>query len=50
MQYPHITFEEVDELSDTSRGEGGFGSTGNKYQLIARNIIYICYTKYSYNF
>ncbi|MFR4368745.1 MAG: dUTP diphosphatase [Clostridia bacterium] len=28
MQYPHITFEEVDELSDTSRGEGGFGSTG----------------------
>lgn len=28
MQYPHITFEEVDELSDTSRGEGDFGSTG----------------------
>lgn len=28
MQYPHITFEEVDELSDTSRGEDGFGSTG----------------------
>jgi dUTP pyrophosphatase len=28
MQYPHITFEKVDELSDTSRGEGGFGSTG----------------------
>lgn len=28
MQYSHITFEEVDELSDTSRGEGGFGSTG----------------------
>lgn len=28
MQYPHITFEEVDELSDTSRGESGFGSTG----------------------
>ncbi len=28
MQYPHITFEEVDELSDTSRGKGGFGSTG----------------------
>ena len=24
--YP--TFEEVDELSDTARGEGGFGSTG----------------------
>lgn len=28
MQYPHITFEEVDELSDTDRGNGGFGSTG----------------------
>ena len=24
----HKTFELVDELSDTSRGEGGFGSTG----------------------
>ena len=23
------TFEEVDELSDSERGEGGFGSTGN---------------------
>ncbi len=23
-----VTVEEVDELSDTSRGEGGFGSTG----------------------
>ncbi len=23
-------FEEVDELSDTSRGQGGFGSTGSK--------------------
>ena len=23
-----ITFEIVDELSDSSRGEGGFGSTG----------------------
>lgn len=25
-----ITFEEVAELSPTSRGEGGFGSTGNR--------------------
>ena len=25
---PRIEFEEVDELSDTARGEGGFGSTG----------------------
>ena len=24
------TFEECDELSDTARGEGGFGSTGTK--------------------
>jgi dUTP pyrophosphatase len=23
-------FEEVEELSDTTRGEGGFGSTGTK--------------------
>ena len=26
----HVEFEEVDELSDTVRGEGGFGSTGTK--------------------
>lgn len=29
MPYPEVTFEEVDELSATERGEGGFGSTGN---------------------
>lgn len=29
MPYPQIEFEEVDELSTTDRGEGGFGSTGN---------------------
>ena len=28
MPYPKINFIEVDELSDTERGEGGFGSTG----------------------
>lgn len=28
LPYPQITFEEVDELSSTDRGEGGFGSTG----------------------
>ena len=28
MPYPKISFEEVDELSSTDRGEGGFGSTG----------------------
>lgn len=26
--YPTIEFEEVDELSETERGRGGFGSTG----------------------
>lgn len=28
MPYPEITFNEVDELSTTSRGENGFGSSG----------------------
>ena len=28
MPYPQIEFEEVEELSKTERGEGGFGSTG----------------------
>lgn len=28
MPYPQVEFEEVEELSDTDRGEGGFGSTG----------------------
>ena len=28
MQYPIVTIEEVDELSDTERGDGGFGHTG----------------------
>jgi dUTP pyrophosphatase len=28
LPYPEIEFEEVDELSNTERGEGGFGSTG----------------------
>lgn len=27
MPYPSITFEEVEELSDTERGDGGYGST-----------------------
>lgn len=29
MPYVKVTFEEVEELSDTERGEGGFGSTGD---------------------
>lgn len=28
LPYPAIEFEEVEELSSTERGEGGFGSTG----------------------
>lgn len=29
MPYPKIEFLEVDELSDSVRGDGGYGSTGN---------------------
>ena len=29
IPHPTIEFEEADELSDTERGDGGFGSTGN---------------------
>lgn len=29
METPKIVIEEVDDLSDSSRGSGGFGSTGN---------------------
>ena len=29
LPYPHITFEEVNELSETERGSGGFGSSGS---------------------
>ena len=28
IPHPEIEFEEVDDLSDTERGDGGFGSTG----------------------
>ena len=28
MPYIPIEFEEVDDLTDTERGDGGFGSTG----------------------
>ena len=28
IPHPSIEFDEVDELSDTERGDGGFGSTG----------------------
>lgn len=29
VPYPHIEFNEVEELSNSERGDGGFGSTGN---------------------
>lgn len=29
LPYPHIEFKEVEDLSETERGEGGYGSTGN---------------------
>lgn len=29
MPYPEIDFVEVDELSESERGEGGYGSSGN---------------------
>ena len=29
LPYPSIEFEEVEELSVTERGQGGYGSTGN---------------------
>ena len=28
IPYPEVQFEEADELDDTERGDGGFGSTG----------------------
>lgn len=30
LPYPTIEFEEVDELSESERGDGGFGSTDSK--------------------
>ena len=29
LPYPQIEFEEVEELSETERGVGGYGSSGN---------------------
>ena len=29
LPYPQIEFEEVEELSETERNTGGYGSTGN---------------------
>lgn len=28
IPYPHVDLVEVDELSESDRGEGGYGSTG----------------------
>jgi dUTP pyrophosphatase len=30
QEVPSVEFQEVDELTDTARGEGGFGHTGSK--------------------
>ena len=30
IPYPSIEFEESENLSESSRGKGGFGSTGDK--------------------
>ena len=30
LQYPTMTYRQVDELDDTERADGGFGSTGTK--------------------
>lgn len=32
-EVPQISFEQVDELSETERGSGGFGSTGIKEEM-----------------
>ena len=29
LPYPHIEFEEIQELSETERGDSGYGSSGN---------------------
>jgi len=29
IPYPEVQFEEVEELSNTERGSGGYGSTGS---------------------
>lgn len=36
MPYPEVTFNEVTELSETDRGEGGFGSTDVKQNEVKR--------------
>ena len=33
-----VSFTAVSELSDTERGDGGFGSTGAKYTIITRSM------------
>ena len=37
LPYPEIEIQEVDELSETKRGEGGFGSSDNKNSLDKNN-------------
>lgn len=35
IPYPRITFVESEQLSDTARGTGGFGSTGAKVEIVS---------------
>ena len=37
--YPKVSFVEVDELSETERGDGGFGSTDNVSELVEKVIL-----------
>ena len=37
IPYPQVTFEEVEELSETERGKGGFGSTTIAYESSINN-------------
>ena len=41
LPYPTIQLEEVEDLSSTERGEGGFGSTGSWWLWISHIYLYI---------
>ena len=39
LPYPKVSFVEVDELSETERGNGGFGSTDKVSELVEKVIL-----------
>jgi dUTP pyrophosphatase len=39
LPYPKVSFVEVDELSETERGHGGFGSTDKVLELVEKLIL-----------